>query len=236
MKKLMLNFETDVCFVFRVVSFSKLMLKADWWMKKKHFNMLKYPTCSAIIKTYHTNGYITLLLLLPLSLWIWEMKHLIDSELKSFLIIWVTAKVSVYDTWGYADARFEILISKAINRQDTRAQCFLLSTGPWHRPCKVSGHKFNPDATSQACSFSCNSCAHCPKAPRLISAVLGIPWHGVRAIQKEGMHGKVDWVYYAGCCSHCRRCIGIKKKIFTFPLQKTKTLRDVVFKWTRWGV
>lgn len=76
-------------------------------MKKKHFNMLKYPTCSAIIKTYHKNGYITLLLSLSeYERW----KHLLDSELKSFLIIWVTAKVSVYDTWGYADARSEILI------------------------------------------------------------------------------------------------------------------------------
>lgn len=37
---------------------------------------------------------------------------------------------SVCNTLGYMDARSERLIKKAINREDTKAQCFLLNTGP----------------------------------------------------------------------------------------------------------
>lgn len=84
---------------------------------------------------------------------------------------WATTELSGHDAQGCTYARSKIRISKAINRQSTKAQCVLPRGTLWHWPCKVSGYKFKPDATSQARSFSCALCCHGPKAARIFSAV-----------------------------------------------------------------
>lgn len=48
--------------------------------------------------------------------------------------------------------------------ENMSAECFGPCSGPWHKPCKVSGHRLNAGATDHAGSFSCRLRACCSKA------------------------------------------------------------------------
>lgn len=98
-----------------------------------------------------------------LRLWPWAIFKVYLNELRQG---WVDMMLTAVRMQGSRFAFQKLSIGGV-----QKAQCVLLRGALWHRPCKVSGYKFEPDATSQARSFSCALRRHGPKAPRTFSAV-----------------------------------------------------------------